>query len=393
MRSARISILCAVTALAAVPTDADANGLGSLLGAVTAAPRAIFGGLVGGSARARHAHRHANAARVVAAHAAPAIAARSAPATEAQRKPADQADSAFWPSAYEDAFGYILLPAGPDGAFWAHGYADVVAGMFAPAVGFAGPHRKARIDRASIAQVGNAAADPGGTCGDPQGRAGTLIARVEQAVQPAEAQRAALDELGGALRTAENRMRAACSSAALSPAARLEAAWQRLRALRQAVAMVRTPLRNFLSALSGEQRARLDTAGGSEEARTVEAGGETAGFALRACTERARMPEWPIEPIARAIQPTPDQRPLLELLMGTSLHMAGQLKMSCPAAPPLAPAERLRATEQRLTDLVYAVTVLRGALNKFYGSLTDEQKARFDSLAQGEDDRRRAELR
>ncbi len=45
--------------------------------------------------------------------------------------------------------------------------------------------------------------------------------------------------------------------------------------------------------------------------------------------------------------------------------------------------------------MVYAVTVLRGTLNKFYGILTEEQRGRFDAMSSTvrPTERHRAELR
>jgi hypothetical protein len=94
------------------------------------------------------------------------------------------------------------------------------------------------------------------------------------------------------------------------------------------------------------------------------------------------MPEWPVASIAQTIQLTEEQRPMLELLMGTSLHYAHELRASCLAGPaPLTPTARLEAVDERLTAIVYAVTVLRGTLNRFYVSLTEEQRARFDAMS------------
>ena len=172
--------------------------------------------------------------------------------------------------------------------------------------------------------------------------------------------------------------------------------WRRLRALRQAAIMVRASLRNFYDSLNDDQKARLDTAAqdgpGMRTPQTREAG---SGDPLRACSENARMPEWPMGPIAQAIQLNDDQRPMLELLMGTSLHYAHQLRASCPAAPALTPTARLEAVDQRLSAMVYAVTVLRGTLNKFYNSLSEEQRARFDAMSSvaRPAERRRAEVR
>ena len=87
---------------------------------------------------------------------------------------------------------------------------------------------------------------------------------------------------------------------------------------------------------------------------------------------------------------------MLELLMGTSLHYAHQLRASCAAAPaPLTPLARLEAVDQRLSAMIYALTILRGTLNKFYNALTDEQRGRFDVMGSATNgtEPRRAELR
>jgi hypothetical protein len=41
--------------------------------------------------------------------------------------------------------------------------------------------------------------------------------------------------------------------------------------------------------------------------------------------------------------------------------------------------ERLDAVDARLTAMLSAVEIVRPALEEFYASLTDEQKARFNS--------------
>src|SRR5260370_15293596 len=81
MRRTRISFLCAAV-LAALPVRAEAGGLGSMVGAVASAPRAILGGLLrGGGGRASHHRRHAR-------HATPERpAARAAPEPSVRRPP------------------------------------------------------------------------------------------------------------------------------------------------------------------------------------------------------------------------------------------------------------------------------------------------------------------
>ena len=382
MRRTRISILC-VAVLTALPIRAEAGGLGSVVGAVASVPRAIFGGLLGdGKPRSHrdHAARHATPERSV-ARGAQRSPVRAVPAIAAEPKPADHGTAAFWASAYDDAFGYVLAPAGYDDAFWARGYADVIDAMFAPGAAYAAGSKRGQSDPAFDAgkSGGFAAAT---ACAEPQ-NVDAAIERTERMVLPTEAQRAALDELRIALRAAAERLAAACTiDTPAGPGARLEAMWRRLRALRQAVIMVRAPLRHFYDLLNDEQKARLDTAGREDAGLRTSAAREARPASLRTCGESARMPEWPVASIGQAIQLTEEQRPMLELLMGTSLHYAHELRASCLAGPaPLTPMARLDAVDERLTAIVYAVTILRGTLNRFYVSLTAEQRARFDAMS------------
>src|SRR5262249_60316677 len=76
--------------------------------------------------------------------------------------------------------------------------------------------------------------------------AGALREQIDRIVEPSEAQRPALDELGNALRLAAERVRTACRAEITGgPGARLDAMWRHLRALRPAVILGRAPLRNF----------------------------------------------------------------------------------------------------------------------------------------------------
>ena len=43
----------------------------------------------------------------------------------------------------------------------------------------------------------------------------------------------------------------------------------------------------------------------------------------------------------------------------------------------MTPTGRLEAVASRLDSMIYAVTIERTALNDFYASLNDDQKARF----------------
>jgi LTXXQ motif family protein len=61
-------------------------------------------------------------------------------------------------------------------------------------------------------------------------------------------------------------------------------------------------------------------------------------------------------------------------------NAADQLKKTCPAALPVTPSARLTAMTMRLDTMLQSVKSVRGALDDFYNSLTDEQKAQFDLI-------------
>src|SRR4030095_1972179 len=57
---------------------------------------------------------------------------------------------------------------------------------------------------------------------------------------------------------------------------------------------------------------------------------------------------------------------------------AGEIaRAACPKDWPITPIGRLAAAEKRLEALLQAVKKVRPAMESFYGSLTDEQKARL----------------
>jgi LTXXQ motif family protein len=57
------------------------------------------------------------------------------------------------------------------------------------------------------------------------------------------------------------------------------------------------------------------------------------------------------------------------------------LSSECPTYRALTPVGRLQAMEERLDAMLRAVQTVQPALEKFYGSLGDEQKERFNRLS------------
>ena len=88
----------------------------------------------------------------------------------------------------------------------------------------------------------------------------------------------------------------------------------------------------------------------------------------------------PIDRIAQVVQPTAAQRAALDELKDAAVRAAEGLKVNCPAYQTLTPTGRVEAMEKRLDATLGAVKTVGPTLVKFYNSLSDEQKARFNSL-------------
>ncbi len=80
------------------------------------------------------------------------------------------------------------------------------------------------------------------------------------------------------------------------------------------------------------------------------------------------------------MHPTPQQQTLLSTLQGAAAKARDIVEASCRLDMPLTPTARLSAIEQRLQSISAAIEMVRGPLNGFYGSLTDEQKSRFNTI-------------
>lgn len=89
---------------------------------------------------------------------------------------------------------------------------------------------------------------------------------------------------------------------------------------------------------------------------------------------------WPIASIARAVRPTPEQSALLDELKSAAAKAADLFKQSCTDSFAMTPPGRLQAMTNRVSATLEAVRIVRPALERFYGSLSDEQQARFNAL-------------
>ena len=90
----------------------------------------------------------------------------------------------------------------------------------------------------------------------------------------------------------------------------------------------------------------------------------------------------PVEDIQHALDPNDTQRAALDDLGNASVQAAQIVKAACPTDVSLTPVGRIDAMQQRVQAMLNAVKVVRPPLEKFYGTLSDEQKARFNALGQ-----------
>jgi hypothetical protein len=295
----------------------------------------------------------------------------------------------FWPYVYYDFFDYVFWPYAYDD-FWPYAYDDLYYGIYGPYVyGGPGPAIAAAPEMGIRARGANTSGGRVAIAGGSEQRAAEVcsngasdltdwpIARISDVVQPTEAQRPALDELRAASQKAMDILKAGCPSDLPStPTGRLAAMESRVRVMLQAVQTVRPPLERFYQLLSDEQKARLNA---------VSPGGKSNEDDERAltkfCRERApAVADLPFERIAQATQPTPAQRSALDELKNVSANAAEGLKANCPIYAAVTPTGRIEAMEKRLEATQSAVTTVQPALAKFYDGLSDEQKARFNTL-------------
>ena len=89
-----------------------------------------------------------------------------------------------------------------------------------------------------------------------------------------------------------------------------------------------------------------------------------------------------IDPIVKAVNPTPEQNGKLDALKNAEADAEKTLAASCSQQAPTTTVARLEAVQGRLQAMIQAANTVGGPLNDFYASLSDEQKAAFNGLGQ-----------
>ena len=170
-------------------------------------------------------------------------------------------------------------------------------------------------------------------------------------------------------------VKAACpTTAALTPTGRLAEMQARIEAMLHAVDTVRVPLEQFYDSLTDEQKAKLVGAkptASKDVARTSP---------VQNC--KAANAQWPQADIEKVVLPSPEQQVKLDALKDATAKAADLIAASCPGELPMTPPARLREIAKRLAAMLEAIKTVRPALQDFYASLNDEQKAQFNVIGQ-----------
>jgi hypothetical protein len=300
----------------------------------------------------------------------------------------------FWPYFYDDFYDDIFWGWGHYDPFWDYGYGDLLAGIFSPYgyddladylpdpadVGSRAPPNRF----ASRARGGTVAASPAGDlrqmCGDDtRDIAGWPIDRIQQLVLPTEAQHAVLDDLSNSSIKAAQIVKAACpTTASFTPAGRLDGIQTRIEAMIEATNLVHGPFERFYDSLTDEQKARLNAANPAPDQQRPQG----RGSIVENCRAANAAFQWPQAQIEKAVRPNPAQQGKLDTLRAGAARAADDIAASCPVELPLTPTARLDAIARRLDAMLQAVKTVRAALDDFYASLSDEQKAQFNVIGQ-----------
>jgi hypothetical protein len=289
----------------------------------------------------------------------------------------------FWPYAYSDIFDYAFWPDGYDDGYWDYAYDDFFDGMFwgqaGPPADYAYASTEASTGRVSYAAVQELCTQPG------TGITAWPFADIEKKVGLNDDQKALLGDVRKAAADAAATFKASCPSKnafPLTPPGRLTAMTARLQGTLDAVSVVRPALDKFYASLSDEQKERFNEFGPKKLANNAEAKAALPQDAKNCGESKPGLATLPIEKIADVVKPTDAQQGDLKTLQDATGKAVSELQAACPDETPLTPPGRLAAMQTRLQAMVNAAKTVKPALDSFYASLSNEQKARFDRIGQ-----------
>jgi LTXXQ motif family protein len=214
---------------------------------------------------------------------------------------------------------------------------------------------------------------------DAKDIAGLPADQFGQAVQPTGQAAGALDDLELAETKAVQGIKMACpGDMPLTAPGRMAAMQRRIEAMIAAVELMNPPLEKFYGLLDDEQKARVNTIS-NEAFHRMEA--EYASDLDGCGPSMLSGTELPAADIDRAVHLTDPQRKSLLALQNTDTQAAADvLKVTCGVDKPITPTGRLTADHKRLDVMLGAAKAVGAAINDFYATLSDEQKAKLEAI-------------
>ena len=91
---------------------------------------------------------------------------------------------------------------------------------------------------------------------------------------------------------------------------------------------------------------------------------------------------WPIDRIAQSVSPTTKQGASLDKFANATIEAAQAIKAACPTN--IVSTGRLDAMQKRIEGMAHGVDIVGPPLDRFYNTLTDEQKARLNAANEQE---------
>jgi hypothetical protein len=111
-------------------------------------------------------------------------------------------------------------------------------------------------------------------------------------------------------------------------------------------------------------------------------GAPSAGNMAAACSQQGgSFIDLPAQRIEQVVRPTAQQQSAFDDLKKAAQKAGDQLHASCPTAAPKSPVARIDTVEVRLRAMIDAIKSVRPDLQNFYASLSDEQKAKFNTMS------------
>jgi hypothetical protein len=296
----------------------------------------------------------------------------------------------FWPYAYSDVFDYAFRPSGYDDGYFAYAYDDFIDGVFWGQAGpppeysyaYAPPSARSARSTSSLARSTSSTVEE--LCTQPgTGITAWPFAEIKSKVGLNTEQKQLLDQVRSSGQRAASVFKASCpakNAFAMTPPGRLQAMTLRLTATLEAVQTVRPAMEKFYNSLSDGQNERLNEIGPKQPKNNAEAN-QTSARDGKSCSEpKAGLANLPIERIEDAVKPTNAQEDGLKHLENATVKAVSIMQAACPEDTPITPPGRLEAMEKRLQAMIDAANTVKAALYDFYGSLSNEQKARFNII-------------